>query len=553
MKLINLRLFILRILLLLLTVSTNSTSGQQPDTAWVRTWDMQTWEEGKDIAIDDSINIYVAGMALTWGSNTDFIFGKYNHYGVLQWMKVKDYSSGDQAMRLAIGPDGYLYAGGFINGSYSTVGGNLCIMKYSTAGDSIWEYYDQNFSLAHLTDILFDSDGNIIVAGFNSAFQGQEYILMKLDTAGQLLWQSTFNNYGPNTVNRLTGSCIDHLNNIYVTGACDDTVNFYTDIVTIKFDTNGDTLWKRSFNGPGNSYDQGGKILIGDNGDIYTAGYVQSNNPAQTDYVLLRYDTAGNLIFSKYFNYPGPQSFDVFRDLKTDAAGQLYLLGNSSTNNAQNTIRLQLIKYNQQGDTIWTTRWGTGNDFAPLELQIDQAANLYICGNYYDAINNTGYNAFVVKFDSSGVLKWEAQYHDSTNLEELFYGLALDGNNDVITTGRQHSASANFDLLTVKYLNTISGLPMIGSGTPSALIGSYPNPLQTTGQVHCYLPETGYTTIYLYDIHGGKIQAIYSGGMLASGNHTFTFNPSGIKAGIYFLRLEQGAYSVAAKVVISGR
>jgi hypothetical protein len=319
-------------------------------------------------------------------------------------------------------------------------------------------------------------------------------------------------------------------------------------VVTIKYSPDGESLWLRTFNAPSNDYDLGDKILLDPNGDLIIGGRINTSGPAQTDYMLLKYDTAGNLLWDKYFNYPGPQSFDIFKDMQLDELGNIYMVGNSSTNNAQNTIRVETIKFNNDGDTVWTARWGTGSDFQPQQMVLDELNNIYITGYYYDANGGTGYNAFAIKYDSLGSLKWETTYHDLSNQEEEFNALALDENNDLIVTGRKHSET-NFDFVTIKYRNGISGIPIIEKGNPNLQISCYPNPFSHSAFVNYYLPENSDAKIGVFDLLGKEVVVLASG-KLQAGNHTLHFKADGLKAGIYFCRMETVNKIVQVKIVL---
>lgn len=527
----------------------NSFAFSQIDTAWVRTWDSQNWDEIHAVATDASNNIYVAGWSYEWGVNEDFIFAKYDPDGNLLWSKIKNYASGDQATHILVDEQGYVFVAGFVYGSYSTTGGLLCLMKYTTNGDSVWEYIDNNTSVAQVSEIAMDHSGNIIIAGFDGGTMGSaDFVTIKVDSAGNGLWFQSYNNNGPNESNRIRGLCIDGNDNIYVTGSCDEWTYFASDIFTIKYAPNGDTLWMRQFNSPANDYDAAYKILLNPNGDLVIGGQVSSSGPAQTDYVILKYDTAGNLKYSKYFNYPGPQSFDNFNDMLIDASGNIYLVGNSSTNNAQNTVRLQLIKFNNDGDTLWTSRWGPGFGFQPTQMVMDDNSNVYIAGHFYDDVNGSGISGFAIRYDADGTIRWETVFCDTTNLEEEFYALALDANKDLIAAGRVHSDNF-FDFLTVKYRNSVSGLPGI-STLPSGLsLQCVPNPVNGTALFTYTVPVRNEVGLRIVDLTG-RVVAEFGNFTQAPGRYTMPFSTAGIKPGLYIAELVSGSRRVQEKIII---
>ena len=71
--------------------------------------------------------------------------------------------------------------------------------------------------------------------------------------------------------------------------------NTGNDIVVIKYNNNGDTLWTRTYNGSGNSEDKAFGIVADDAGNIYVTGMVTLTGRS-TDLILLKYNTNGSLI-----------------------------------------------------------------------------------------------------------------------------------------------------------------------------------------------------------------------------------------------------------------
>ncbi|HAX48157.1 MAG TPA: hypothetical protein DCX92_04160, partial [Bacteroidetes bacterium] len=92
-------------------------------------------------------------------------------------------------------------------------------------------------------------------------------------------WQSNLgtSSSGDLSISNAKGLAItvDSKDNSYVTGYI-STGESGTDIVLIKFDAAGDTIWLRYFNGTANSDDEGSAIAMGPDGSIYVVG--TSNN-----------------------------------------------------------------------------------------------------------------------------------------------------------------------------------------------------------------------------------------------------------------------------------
>ena len=101
-----------------------------------------------------------------------------------------------------------------------------------------------------------DKDGNFIVAGNSDSTHGYDYIVLKYNPSGNLIWKQRYNGTG-NSYDYLIGMVLDDSGNVYVTGESDDGaalggINW----VTIKYNTNGQMKWKRSLNWIGNKTDE---------------------------------------------------------------------------------------------------------------------------------------------------------------------------------------------------------------------------------------------------------------------------------------------------------
>ncbi len=80
----------------------------------------------------------------------------------------------------------------------------------------------------------------------------------------------------------------DQANSVYVTGYSPGT-NSGNDIVTIKYDPNGNQIWLQRYNGPGNGDDEAGNaIVVDNNGNVYVTGY-DTTAAGGTEIVTIKY------------------------------------------------------------------------------------------------------------------------------------------------------------------------------------------------------------------------------------------------------------------------
>ena len=130
-----------------------------------------------------------------------------------------------------------------------------------------------------------------------------------------------------------------------------------------------------------------------------------------------------------------------------------------------------LVKFNSLGVRQWATYYGgVGNDRA-FSCVNDISGNVYICGSSnsttgtviatsgsHQSINGGSYDAFLVKFNSSGIRQWGTYYGGTAN-SEIGYACAVDGSsNFVYMTGEANSTTANVIATTGSHQSTFGGI-----------------------------------------------------------------------------------------------
>lgn len=77
----------------------------------------------------------------------------------------------------------------------------------------------------------------------------------------------------------------------------------------------------------------------------------------------------------------------------------------------------------------------------------------------------------------------------------------------------------------------------------------YPNPFNPATEIRCYLPQTGFTELSVYNLQGKQI-TLLAGKTLQNGWHTFTWNAASYAAGMYIIRLENGGSLRSTKAIL---
>jgi hypothetical protein len=162
-------------------------------------------------------------------------------------------------------------------------------MRFANGGGLDWVAYDptaNGSSLAH--GLALNGTYDVVVTGQNEhyPYPNGGYGTYKIDTNGSYVWT---NIYEQTPAGRSSGNTVvvDLAENVYVTGYSPGT-NSGNDIVTIKYDNNGNQIWLERYNGPGNGDDEGNAIAVDANGNVYVAGY-ETTAAGGTEFVTVKY------------------------------------------------------------------------------------------------------------------------------------------------------------------------------------------------------------------------------------------------------------------------
>jgi len=116
------------------------------------------------------------------------------------------------------------------------------------------------------------------------------------------------------------------------------------DYTTIKYDSLGNEVWIRQYNGTGNGNDQAVAVVVDDSGAIYVAGSTYGSAMGY-DYTTVKYDRDGSQKWVKCFQGPGADN-DGARALAIDKSGSVYVTGwSTDTDSDADFTTIKYIQY----------------------------------------------------------------------------------------------------------------------------------------------------------------------------------------------------------------
>jgi uncharacterized repeat protein (TIGR01451 family) len=367
--------------------------------------------------------------------------------------------------------------GTYYGGTYSDVSfgvdidaaGNAFICGQTTSTNNIASGGHQN-----LLDILLDA------------------FFVKFNTSGIRLWGTYYGGQSNDTAN---GIDCDAAGNVFICGFTSSTNNIASvghqnafaggtgyDAFLVKFNSSGVRQWGTYYGG--NSSDMARNTTVDINGNVYLAGITNSTNNialgghqntlaggTSGDAFLVKFNTSGTRLWGTYY---GGSATDDAAGIASDINGNVYLAGQTfSSNNIasggfQNTLAgttddAFVVKFNTSGLRLWGTYYGGDSSDYGWSIACDSIGNAFLFGkttstnNIASGGHQTTYgggseDVFLVKFNNIGSRVWGTYYG---GLATDHYGEVIcDQNGNVYISG--YTSSSN-DIASGGYQNTLGG------------------------------------------------------------------------------------------------
>ena len=306
------------------------------------------------------------------------------------------------------------------------------LVKYDLNGVFLWEKSYGSILYEYGYGVDCDSNDNIIVTGWKGSWPiSFDIYTIKYDPNGNVLWETNYNS-GRN--DRPYDLVIDYTNNILIVGSSNNGTN--EDLIILKYDTNGKLLdnWPKIYNSSFNRDEEGFAITTDFNNNILVTGI--SNNGVDNDYLTIKYDKNGNLIWQKVYNIDGE---DKAYGIATDYSNNSIVTGKTNG-------RFHTIKYNVNGDIIWERDFNVGLNDEIWDLDVDTYNNIFLVGEF----TTSNKDFITIKYDQNGNLIWRKLYQNG--MDDRAYSIAIDSMNDILIGGFTGIYGTNsVDFLTIKY------------------------------------------------------------------------------------------------------
>ncbi len=426
-----------------------------------------------------------------------------------------------------------------------------------TAPDTLWT---KQLSGKRGNSIVQTDNDNFIIVGHKngSQFFGDVYII-KIDSLGQVIWDTTFDNTNmedsANSIKKIDN------NNFIITG----TFN-YNPFLT-KINSDGDSLWFKSYTNPefysSNSVDMdqdGNFAFCGYNVLSYIVKTDSLGNQIWVEYypdeIFLEFSFCNYIQFlpdnelaiagsAVYYCHPGHEWSESFL-IKTDNMGnELFYVGfepfsfpkfiHTDEDEFIFTADEKIYKVDSDGNEIWEI------DILFHSTSIISDENYYVITGYYAG------NPYVLKIDENGNQIWLANYNTNTN--DYIYDIINTNDEGFALTGRSD------DHMYIMKLSSEG----ISSTDDSMIVNNFvytnfPNPFNLATTISFSIPEQSKVNLIVYNIKGQKIKTLVHN-EFSKGNHSVIWDGKdnlgkSVSSGIYFYQLVTEKKTITKKMIL---
>ena len=373
--------------------------------------------------------------------------------------------------------------------------------------------YSGNSSLT----MCIDSSGNVYSSGYDEVAP-YGFVTIKYNSNGQQIWARRFVG-GMNFIARPIAMGCDPQGNVYV-AAYDESM------ILVKYSPSGVQQWFRRY--PANYLSD---MVITKYGFPVITGTVINGAPTRNDCVTVKYNPAGDTLWSAVYNSPS-NNFDWSVAMDISLTSEICITGYSS--NLGNTeIEFLSVKYDSNGIYQWAKTYGNINSLDEAkDVGFDKFGNIFVTG----LIDIDLPRFATIKYNPNGIEEWAHIFHHQENREEYPSKLKISPDGCPVITGGAFSMDSlpRTKILTIKY-NSSGNLLWNNLITWFAPGGPPPRDIFIDRLGDCYVigtkeifiqPTSNFELLVRkYDVNGNyKWDIIYSGPNNRAGGENLIIN-----------------------------
>jgi hypothetical protein len=428
-----------------------------------------------------------------------------------------------------ISTGGYLLAGSASDGGTNP---DVFLVRTDEWGDTLWtRTYPRTWS-SRAQAALEIADG-FIIAGFAVTSTGPsrtDILLMKINDQGDTLWTKT---YGTSNNEQAFDIKITNDGGYIVCGQSDEPngrMNYYL----VKTNSMGDSIWTRKHGLPNQEKAYAKAVHQTTEGGYLIAGYVDDYTIGTGNgfiYLVIT-DSLGLLDTTRVYNFPTKEQI-------YDAQGisDGYVIAGHIENIGAGGWDMFLMKTDELGDSLWTCTYGDSMEERGygVEQTLDGG---FILAGMTRSLGAGSSDYYLIRTDNNGDTLWTRTFGGNSHEEAFDVHQTVDGGYAV--AGYSYSYTAGWaDFFLVK--TDGNGYVPIQAHNDQPiqnyeLFQNYPNPFNASTVISWQFAVSSRIKLSISDI-SGKAVAVLLNEKQPAGFHSIEFDASNLASGIYVYRL----------------
>ena len=388
------------------------------------------------------------------------------------------------------------------------------VILVDSAGNLIWDkYIGQSPRMEVAYSIVETIDSNYVLGG---DVIGSIPYLLKIDTAGNMIWEKSYvsplYSYGSFSI----GQSFEG--------------NFYflrNDTSTLFFVTNssGDSLYSKRYD-----YVMLKSVVQTRDSGYIMIGDVDTSVINDRKICLLKTDSIGDTLWRKTFGGPG---YDIAASVQQLSDDGYIIAGNFDTQIIDGESETFIIRTNSIGDTIWTKHYYLGES---NHIKVCKNNNGYILSSKRYMFGGLPfldkYFVIITKLDTLGNIEWTRDFDGYSY--ELGNNVVETSDGCFLLTGFVDYGLTFADAILIKVDsvgNFVLSVPNEFSSKPSKVL-SFPNP--ATDEINFVIGESNIQIeeLKVFNAFGQKVKTI-----LNINDHKIKVKLNFLNSGIYFYEL----------------
>jgi hypothetical protein len=430
--------------------------------------------------------------------------------------------------------------------SYGAGDTDFLLVGTDANGDTLWlrtyggPYRDEAHSVQRTSDHGYIAVGNTLSFGAGS----WDIYAVRTDANGDSLWTRTFGGPGWDEA-----WCVERTldDGFVIAGFTDSYGAGSYDAYLVRIDANGDTLWTRTYGGTG--YDGAKSVEATSDGGFIITGATASFGAAGYDIYIVRTDAGGDTLWTRRYGGGGAdRSYSI-----QQTADSGYIVSGYTGSYDPDRAAAFLMRMNAEGDTLWTRTYGGSDEEIAYSVQQTPDGGFVFTG-YTMSFGSGGKDLYIVRTDPAGDTLWTRVYGHGG--DDLGYSiLRTPDGGYLIGGGTYPSGVYYFDAWLVRMAPDCAGTrPIPPNEDTSVTLWGGPNPFSERLLIGYGLDRLLEVRLVVYDVLGQEVRSLACSAQ-QPGRYTLIWDGKNnfgedVRCGLYTLRLEAEGQSTARKILL---